>query len=493
MKGVFPGNPIATFALVLQLAFVSAALACPNNCNFQGTCDSNDVCRCDTGQLGSDCSLTASVVGYFSSGKNCFEWMSDSANVYVKFTRADPKRDFGVIFNPGDDGMTSVCSGARARCTDPPPLSASRWHLQWLLIMPGAFWVIDLVWKLSAYCVGRATIISADVLPSEDSGFVTTKLTMQMRRPFRYEPGSHVYINLPFVSLFQWHPFSISSSATSPSDPFTLHIRAEGTGSSWTRTLAVEVGRTLHMDAPASKMLSNACAFVRGPFRSRALPILSYPVIVLVAGGIGITPIISIFSRVQHLLANAEKGQGGFKMVHLVWICRAQQPLLNWFASEFLSAQSLDPPGTLSVELYCTSRHPPCAVAASYVPEIRIETLSAAAGLQTCSHSSVEMAGLALPNAVPRSDVARSLFPMKLELPRSNELSKFNSSNKLTLNFGRPDLSALCYKIASKLPALEVTVPNVAVVACGPSALCSAAQDAAERAGFQFHREGFQL
>jgi len=366
-------------------------------------------------------------------------------------------------------------------------------QLQWLLIMPGAFWVIDLVWKLSAYCVGRATIISADVLPSEDSGFVTTKLTMQMRRPFRYEPGSHVYINLPFVSLFQWHPFSISSSATSPSDPFTLHIRAEGTGSSWTRTLAVEVGRTLHMDAPASKMLSNACAFVRGPFRSRALPILSYPVIVLVAGGIGITPIISIFSRVQHLLANAEKGQGGFKMVHLVWICRAQQPLLNWFASEFLSAQSLDPPGTLSVELYCTSRHPPCAVAASYVPEIRIETLSAAAGLQTCSHSSVEMAGLALPNAVPRSDVARSLFPMKLELPRSNELSKFNSSNKLTLNFGRPDLSALCYKIASKLPALEVTVPNVAVVACGPSALCSAAQDAAERAGFQFHREGFQL
>lgn len=127
MKGVFPGNPIATFALVLQLAFVSAALACPNNCNFQGTCDSNDVCRCDTGQLGSDCSLTASVVGYFSSGKNCFEWMSDSANVYVKFTRADPNRYFGVIFNPGYDGMTSVCSGARARCTDPPPLSASRW------------------------------------------------------------------------------------------------------------------------------------------------------------------------------------------------------------------------------------------------------------------------------------------------------------------------------------------------------------------------------
>ena len=49
---------------------------------------------------------------------------------------------------------------------------------------------------------------------------------------FHYSGGQYVFICIPEISLFEWHPFSISSS---PDQPLvTLHVRALG---SWTRAL----------------------------------------------------------------------------------------------------------------------------------------------------------------------------------------------------------------------------------------------------------------
>ncbi len=37
-------------------------------------------------------------------------------------------------------------------------------------------------------------------------------LVINKPRKFRYKPGDYIYINIPAVASFEWHPFSISSA-----------------------------------------------------------------------------------------------------------------------------------------------------------------------------------------------------------------------------------------------------------------------------------------
>jgi len=49
---------------------------------------------------------------------------------------------------------------------------------------------------------------------------------------FEYMGGQYVFLCVPSISLWQWHPFSLSSHPTA--DKVTLHIRVLG---NWTRQL----------------------------------------------------------------------------------------------------------------------------------------------------------------------------------------------------------------------------------------------------------------
>ncbi|NXO68861.1 NOX5 oxidase, partial [Phainopepla nitens] len=58
-------------------------------------------------------------------------------------------------------------------------------------------------------------------------------LVIQRPDSFCFQPGDYVFLNVPAVAAFEWHPFSISSA---PEQPGTLwlHIRARG---QWTTRL----------------------------------------------------------------------------------------------------------------------------------------------------------------------------------------------------------------------------------------------------------------
>jgi NADPH oxidase len=61
---------------------------------------------------------------------------------------------------------------------------------------------------------------------------------LQIKKPsFVYKPGQYLLINVPEVSRFQWHPFTISSCPQD--DAITIHIRIVG---NWTRTVARLLG-----------------------------------------------------------------------------------------------------------------------------------------------------------------------------------------------------------------------------------------------------------
>ena len=75
---------------------------------------------------------------------------------------------------------------------------------------------------------GKSYAVSGVLLPSK-----VTQLNIRRDTNLNFNPGDWVFINIPAISNFEWHPFTISSAPDQP-DIFTLHIRSLG---GWTQRL----------------------------------------------------------------------------------------------------------------------------------------------------------------------------------------------------------------------------------------------------------------
>ena len=65
--------------------------------------------------------------------------------------------------------------------------------------------------------------------------FIYRVTELVIRKPywFKHSPGDWVFVKIPHIAKYEWHPFTISS-APERLDAFTLHIRALG---NWTNQL----------------------------------------------------------------------------------------------------------------------------------------------------------------------------------------------------------------------------------------------------------------
>ena len=176
------------------------------------------------------------------------------------------------------------------------------WHAAagWEFLLPGvALWFVDRCMR--AYrSAASVTVISAAV---HDVGHAGTITSLRCRVPFAYKPGQYVFINVAELSLFQWHPFTIASTELGIID---LHISQQGKKDTFTARLAslVREGGRLTVS-------------VDGPY-GLPLDYHGYNQIVLMAGGIGITPCMAIYTALaanKSMLRNLER-------VILVWTAR---------------------------------------------------------------------------------------------------------------------------------------------------------------------------
>ncbi|KAK4303693.1 hypothetical protein Pmani_024320 [Petrolisthes manimaculis] len=97
-------------------------------------------------------------------------------------------------------------------------------------VAPGIIFLIERIHRTIRMRTGRGkTYISSGVLlPSK-------VIHLVIKRPanFQFHPGDYVFINIPEIAKYEWHPFTISS-APEQEDVLWLHIRAVG---QWTNRL----------------------------------------------------------------------------------------------------------------------------------------------------------------------------------------------------------------------------------------------------------------
>lgn len=111
-----------------------------------------------------------------------------------------------------------------------------------------------------------------------DDETVVITCTIPQRRAWNYEAGQYIFLCVPQLSFFQWHPFTIS---TCVGRELQLHIKTDG---NWTSKL-----RDLDL-----KYVS-----IDGPFGAPAQHFYDFDQTIIVGAGIGVTPFSGILTDLQ--------------------------------------------------------------------------------------------------------------------------------------------------------------------------------------------------
>lgn len=200
-----------------------------------------------------------------------------------------------------------------------------------------------------------------------------TKITRVVRHPydvveiqfekpsFKYKAGQWLFLQVPSVSKYQWHPFTITSC---PYDPYvSVHVRQVG---DFTRALGDAVGA----GAAQSKLyegvdpmgmyevaLQNGQQMpslrIDGPYGAPAEDVFENEIAVLIGTGIGVTPWAAILKNIWHL-RNGPNPPTRLRRVEFIWVCK-DTGSFEWFQTllsslESQSAEAARIPGSNGVE-----------------------------------------------------------------------------------------------------------------------------------------------
>ncbi|KAF0891442.1 hypothetical protein E2562_009865 [Oryza meyeriana var. granulata] len=138
----------------------------------------------------------------------------------------------------------------------------------------------------------RVRLVSARLLASE-----AVELSFCKSPCLTHSPMSTLFVNVPCVSRLQWHPFTVTSSSGLEPDRLSVVIKRAG---SWTQKL-YETLSFLPTSQPGHLDVS-----VEGPYSQAAsASFLQYDSLVMISGGGGITPFISVIRELVHRSATS--------------------------------------------------------------------------------------------------------------------------------------------------------------------------------------------
>lgn len=136
-------------------------------------------------------------------------------------------------------------------------------------------------------------ILSARIFPSK-----AIELILPKYPSLKFTPSSVIFMKIPSISKFQWHSFSITSSSSADDQTMSLMVKCEG---EWTSSLHQMIHAELDSDANQMRCIPVA---IEGPYGPATMDFLRYDILLLVAGGIGITPFLSILQEIASAQSN---------------------------------------------------------------------------------------------------------------------------------------------------------------------------------------------
>ncbi|KZT30635.1 NADPH oxidase [Neolentinus lepideus HHB14362 ss-1] len=239
-------------------------------------------------------------------------------------------------------------------------------------IWPGIIYFGERVWR--EIRARQATRLSKVLV--HPSGAMELRI---IKPSFKYVAGQWLFIQVPEISKFQWHPFTITSA---PEDPYvSVHIRQVG---DFTQALGERLGAGPQVVAAMTKaamagaekdeklamMGATRGDFVEidagggarllptvridGPYGAPAEDVFNVEVAVLIGAGIGVTPFASIL---KHIWYRQKRGNlGSLRRVEFFWVCR-DAPSFGWFQSllQEVEAAQADP-NFLRINIYLTQK-----------------------------------------------------------------------------------------------------------------------------------------
>ncbi|KAJ2716733.1 hypothetical protein H4R19_000473 [Coemansia spiralis] len=308
---------------------------------------------------------------------------------------------------------------------------------QWYFVGPGSIYVIDRLYRFVRSRAKRPRILSVIQHPSD-----VIELKIE-RRGMNFQVGQFIYLNVPSISVLEWHPFTLTSSPEE--DELSVHIWV---GGGWTRrliqlfqsaavaTLDVDsvhvddkkaggslkvqdlalqadtgldhqyagalcpvpspgarpetsasrrpwtrVGRNsnvlvdllppelafqpsgAYIDPAATSRVADAQPAIKlptimidGPYGAPTQQVFDYEHVVLVGGGIGVTPMSSVLKSLFYQLTERPY-ECRIRKVYFIWVCRDVQAL-EWFQDLLVALDMEDIGEILEIRTYLTGQLP---------------------------------------------------------------------------------------------------------------------------------------
>ncbi|KAJ6633618.1 NADPH oxidase 4 [Pseudolycoriella hygida] len=167
------------------------------------------------------------------------------------------------------------------------------------------------------------------------------------------KPGQHILLQCLNISSLEWHPFTVTKVPTRTDQTFTLLIASRG---DWTMELYGRVSANLcyqknqticktYHPRPQLKFL------IDGPFPSPLESFFQHKITFCVAGGVGITPYVSVLNQLLYKLCKNPN------RIHLTWVVTDLSHIL-WFSGIFEQLMEklweLNAPDRLDIQVYVT-------------------------------------------------------------------------------------------------------------------------------------------
>ncbi|KAF5873007.1 putative ferric reductase transmembrane component 7 protein [Botrytis fragariae] len=210
------------------------------------------------------------------------------------------------------------------------------WALAYLTRIGNLNWAKP--WR-NSFLIGDEAAIT---LMAENAIKVTVPTQMTWR------PGQYVYLRMPGISVFENHPFTISSlcSEDFPSEygeqyrDCTMVFRPFG-------GFTKKVLETATHNGP----FKTYRAYLDGPYGGMQRELAAFDTVILFAGGSGITAIVS---QLLNLIKRMRDGKAVTQKIEVVWALKRLESM-DWFREELRICREYAPPDTINCQFFVTT------------------------------------------------------------------------------------------------------------------------------------------